>query len=307
MRALKLTEMTSHAIKSLFKSFDTILTDCDGVLWLEDDLIKGSETVMNGFRKMGKRIFFITNNSSKTRNGAAEKCKKLGFQAEKEEIISTSYLAASYLTDIGFKKKVYVFGSSGVTEELKYAGHKSNEPGPDPMVDDLKTLLRSKIKLDPDVGAVIVAYDDHISLPKIIKAATYVKDPKCLYLGTSAEGRKIIKGDFSVPGAGCMAAAVTSCSGRQPVILGKPSEYLMDVLIRKLKVEPGRTLMIGDSARTDIMLGNRCGFQTLLVLSGLTTAHNLQEWQNSQDERYKGYIPNYYVQSLGDLTPFLAS
>ncbi|XP_049949633.1 glycerol-3-phosphate phosphatase-like isoform X2 [Schistocerca serialis cubense] len=261
MRALKLTEMTSHAVKSLFKSFDTILTDCDGVLWLEDDLIKGSETVMNGFRKMGKRIFFITNNSSKTRNGAAEKCKKLGFQAEK----------------------------------------------PDPMVDDLKTLLRSKIKLDPDVGAVIVAYDDHISLPKIIKAATYVKDPNCLYLGTSAEGRKIIKGDFSVPGAGCMAAAVTSCSGRHPLILGKPSEYLMDVLIRKLKVEPGRTLMIGDSARTDIMLGNRCGFQTLLVLSGLTTAHNLQEWQNSQDERYKGYIPNYYVQSLGDLTPFLAS
>ena len=36
--------------------------------------------------------------------------------------MGTSYLAANYLKDIGFKGKVYVVGSTGVSKELDEAG-----------------------------------------------------------------------------------------------------------------------------------------------------------------------------------------
>ncbi len=39
-----------------------------------------------------------------------------------DNIVGSSYVAASYLKDIGFSGKVYVIGSTGVTEELDALG-----------------------------------------------------------------------------------------------------------------------------------------------------------------------------------------
>lgn len=76
-------------------------------------VIQNSENVMNTFRKLGKRVFYVTNNSSKTRAEFLEKCKELNFNATEEEILCTSYLAAQYLKNLSFDKKVYVIGKSG--------------------------------------------------------------------------------------------------------------------------------------------------------------------------------------------------
>jgi ribonucleotide monophosphatase NagD (HAD superfamily) len=37
-------------------------------------------------------------------------------------MIGTSYLAASYLKNLGFNKKVYVVGTEGITKELDAVG-----------------------------------------------------------------------------------------------------------------------------------------------------------------------------------------
>ena len=72
-----------------------------------------SAEVMNTFRDLGKSVFYVTNNSSKTREELAEKCKTLNFKATEEEILCTSHLAANYLKNISFHRKVYVIGKSG--------------------------------------------------------------------------------------------------------------------------------------------------------------------------------------------------
>lgn len=75
--------------------------------------IPNSENVMNTFRKLGKRVFFVTNNSQRTRAEFVEKCKDLNFDATEEEFLCTSYLAANYLKSLSFDKKVYVIGKAG--------------------------------------------------------------------------------------------------------------------------------------------------------------------------------------------------
>lgn len=87
--------------------------------------------------------------------------------------------------------------------------------------------------------------------------------------------------------------------------MGKPERYIAEVLTKRFKVNPERTLMIGDRHNTDILLGTRCGFKTLLVLTGITTLEDVNKWKLSECARLKEFIPDYYIESLGDLLPYL--
>ena len=64
---------------------------------------------------------------------------------------------------------------------------------------------------------------------------------------------------------------VAEASETNTILIGKPETTLFDTILRThgLEEEPrGKFLMVGDSPRTDITMGNRAGIDTLLVLSG---------------------------------------
>lgn len=84
-----------------------------GVLWFHTSALPNAADVMNTFRDLGKKVFYVTNNSTKTREEFGEKCEVLNFVATPEDILCTAYLTACYLRDINFKKKAYVIGSTG--------------------------------------------------------------------------------------------------------------------------------------------------------------------------------------------------
>jgi ribonucleotide monophosphatase NagD (HAD superfamily) len=52
-----------------------------GVLWLGNTVIPGSPNVIIQLQEMGKRVFYVTNNSSKTRDEIVSKCSRLGYPA----------------------------------------------------------------------------------------------------------------------------------------------------------------------------------------------------------------------------------
>jgi ribonucleotide monophosphatase NagD (HAD superfamily) len=51
---------------------------------------------------------------------------------------------------------------------------------------------------------------------------------------------------FIATGTGSMVAAIETCAGRKPFLIGKPSAYIMDAIQKRYNVDPKRTLMIGD-------------------------------------------------------------
>ena len=65
MLCRELSKMSAEEVAAFVASFDTVMTDCDGVLWNGAGAIEGSPDVVNKFREMGKRVFFCTNNSTK--------------------------------------------------------------------------------------------------------------------------------------------------------------------------------------------------------------------------------------------------
>lgn len=50
-----------------------------GVLWLYNNVLQNSDTVINRFLEMKKKVFFITNNSTKTREELVEKANSMNF------------------------------------------------------------------------------------------------------------------------------------------------------------------------------------------------------------------------------------
>merc|ERR1719161_2441587 len=105
---------------------DVFIFDCDGVIWKGDSLIDGVPAILDMLKKAGKKIFFVTNNSTKSRKGYLGKFKSLGLDGvEAEEIFSSSFAAAAYLEQTKFKdtgKKVYIIGEVGIEQELDLIG-----------------------------------------------------------------------------------------------------------------------------------------------------------------------------------------
>lgn len=75
-------------------------------------------------RSKGKKLVFVTNNSTKSRKQYAKKFHSLGLAVSEEEIFSSSFAAAMFLkaNDFPQEKKVYVIGEQGILEELELAG-----------------------------------------------------------------------------------------------------------------------------------------------------------------------------------------
>ncbi|XP_022899817.1 glycerol-3-phosphate phosphatase [Onthophagus taurus] len=303
-QASKLEDLPQEELKSFFDNFDVILTDCDGVIWIENNVITGAPMLLNQLRDNGKKVFFVTNNSTKTREEFVNKAKGMGIECDINEVMSTSYLAASYLKSLNFKSKVYIVGSSGISKELELVGIESIGVGPDVLNVPLNRYLDNYTE-DPEVGAVIVGFDQHISYPKMMKAATYINQPNCLFIATNTDERFPREGSYVIPGSGAIVKAIETCAGKEPVLMGKPGTYIYDALKKLCDIDPKRTLMIGDRCNTDILLGTRCGFQTLLVLTGVTRLEEVENWKKSTKQSDLDLVPDFVTHSIGDLLKYL--
>lgn len=302
MTSTYIDTLSAEGRREFYNSFDTVLTDCDGVLWLLNNVLPGATKVMNGFKADNKKVFFVTNNSTKSISQFLEKFKSLGFEASINEVVSTSYLAAKYVkANLDPSKKVYVIGSPAIASELDALNVKHFGVGEDYLKTSVPTFVEN-IKLEPDVGAVLVGFDEHLSYPKLFKAASYLKDPKVLFVATNTDESFPVAGTGLVmPGTGSIVCAVKTCAGREPFVVGKPSSYICNVLTETNKIDPSRTLMIGDRCNTDILLGKRCGFKTLLVLTGVNSLKDIDVWSKSDDPKLQELVPDYYAQGIDSL------
>ncbi|KAH9502725.1 hypothetical protein Btru_069605 [Bulinus truncatus] len=293
--------------KDIIASVDHFLFDCDGVLWDGNGVIEGSVETIKKLKHLGKNVYYVTNNSSKSRYEYLEKCKEYGFPAEMDDIVCTAYAAAQYLKSIGFKNKVYLIGKDdSLGTELKDAGIQYFGPGPDPINGTTYEEWLKNTILDPEVKGVVVGFDPHFNYMKIMKAASYLRNPDCIYIGTNEDRSLPAKEkNICIPGTGCMVLPVTLAANRSPILVGKPETMMFDLLKQVRNIDPSRCLMTGDSVNTDIVFGKKCGVKTLLVLSGMSTEDDIITSNRKGPNADPIKQPDFYAAKLSDLGKYI--
>jgi ribonucleotide monophosphatase NagD (HAD superfamily) len=134
-------------------------------------------------------------------------------------------------------------------------------------------------KVDPSVVAVIVGTDFRLSSNKLALASLYVSQNGADLIGTFIDRNDGF--DRLRPSGGSVVKLVEKAVGatKPAIIMGKPNTMCFDLLREQHNLDhvPNENfLFIGDNLSTDIVFGNDCGIDTLLVLSGVTTAQKAE-------------------------------
>ncbi|KAL9234854.1 hypothetical protein vseg_009675 [Gypsophila vaccaria] len=286
----------------LIDSVETFIFDCDGVIWKGDKLIDGVPDTLDMLRSKGKRLVFVTNNSTKSRKQYGKKFESLGLTVNEEEIFASSFAAAAYLQSINFPKdkKVYVIGEDGILKELELAGFQY-VGGPED--GDKKIELKPGFLMEQDhsVGAVVVGFDRYFNYHKIQYGTLCIREnPGCLFIATNRDAVTHLTDAQEWAGGGSMVGALYGSTKIEPLVVGKPSTFMMDYLADKFGILKSQICMVGDRLDTDILFGQNGGCKTLLVLSGVTSLETLQHPSNTIQ-------PDFYTNKISDFLSLKAA
>ena len=231
----------------LAERYDCILFDLDGVLYRGEDAVPSAPPTLAELRRRGVAPVFLTNNSSRTPLQVAEKLRAIGIEAEPGEVVTSALATAELLAEQG-GGRAFVIGQDGVREALTDAGIRVLDGEPE------------------ETDLVVVGYDGGATYGSLKRASLLVQRGARL-VATNADG-SYPAADGLWPGAGALLAVITTTTGAEPEIVGKPFAPLFEAGRRR--GGGGRPLVVGDRLDTDIEGATRLGWDSMLVLTGVS-------------------------------------
>ncbi|MGP8069125.1 MAG: HAD-IIA family hydrolase [Candidatus Bathyarchaeia archaeon] len=237
----------------ILKSLRVFFFDLDGVLWVgkENPRYVGGKEVVQKLKDCGRTTFVLTNDSTHVREEIHQNLTKLGFSFAMEEILTSSYLTARYLSENFGKASFYLIGEDGIKRELEAAGHYAST--------------------DPE--AVVVGLDRQLTYEKLDSALRFLRTGARL---VGSYGGAVYMSDRGPAlSAGPIIKALEFASGKRAVMIGKPSPRMFTLALQLAGEKASKAVMIGDQIETDIVGARKAGLHTILVLTGVETRESV--------------------------------
>lgn len=248
-----------------------VIFDLDGTLYRGKTPIAGADEAVERLRKSGKRIFFLTNTATKSRQDVALKLSRMGFRAAKEEVVCGAYLLARYIAQNHPGRKVFVVGERGIYDEFMEAG----------------------IRTADEADVVAVGLDRAVTYEKLCKAHVNLRKGAVFLASNNDHTYPLEHGDL--PGAGSIVAAIEFSSRKKPYIVGKPNPYALELIRKEHGLKKDEILMVGDRMDMDVAFARNCGIKSALVLTGISDEEEIRE------KKKAGLAPDYVFRSVAEL------
>jgi 4-nitrophenyl phosphatase len=253
--------------------------DMDGVLYRGRAPLPGVVDLFNALTLRGIPYLLATNNSMATPASYVLRMAEMGVEVTESQIQTSATATRDYLLgEIDPDSRILIVGMPALAEQIFTAT--SFQPVSD----------------DPaeQIDAVVVGLDLKFTYAKLRRASDAIRDG-AKYVATNADATLPHETGMQ-PGAGSVVAALSTASGRSPIVVGKPETLMMLKGIEQLGVRPEEAIMVGDRLDTDILSGNRAGLKTALVLTGVSQRPDLA---------HAVVLPDYVFADLPALTQAL--
>jgi len=269
-------------LASLIESCRAVVCDLDGTLTLGEKRLPGAVEFLERVLASGRRLFYFTNNSSRSRKTYLERLRHFGFPAADEHLITSTDCAIQYMRRNDIGPEIYAVGNRDFLGEMREHGFLC--------LDETHGFDGARPR------AVLLAFDTELTYAKIQAAYELIVDG-VPYLATHADKLcPVAPGRFKPDVGSFIAMFATAAGGREPKVLGKPEPEAVTAIAERADCAPEHIAFVGDRLYTDIRMAARSGMIGILVLSGETARTDVAQ---SPDR------PTAVVESVRDLTPLM--
>jgi len=248
-----------------------VLLDIDGVLYVGDEPIKGAHEALAELRRMAAGVRLVTNTTSRSRRNVVDHLLELGFEIAFEEVLTPAAMAVRHCQAQGYES-VAMLVSEKLREDLAPLEAQSSGKRADAVIlGDLgdgftAEVLNSAFRLLMD-GAELVALQHN---------------------------RYWRRTDGLALDVGAYASALEYATGREAVVVGKPSRDFFRAATDDIGLE--RAVMVGDDVEADVGGAMAAGLPGVLVRTG----------KFRQDALSARVTPTGIVDSIADVPGLLA-
>lgn len=262
-------------------SIKNLILDMDGVLWRGDTPMPGLVDFFAALRAGGIGFVLATNNATKTAEMYTERLARFGVAVPPEQILTSAEVAAFYLAgQYPAGSSVYVIGGKGLHQAVTAQG--------------FRVMPAAEVRAGHKAVAVVAGLSPNLTYEELAMGAHLVNQG-VPFVGTNPD--PTFPSELGpLPGAGAILAMITTATGVEPTIIGKPGPIVFREAVKLLGGDPASVAMVGDRLSTDIHGAKAAGLRAILVLSGIST----REEAESDPVR-----PDYIFADITELASFL--
>jgi len=220
-----------------------LLVDLEGTLYEAGRPVPGAAKALAALSARRIPPCFVTNTTSRPRSRIAAELAAMGIPCDAGRIFTAPLAAREYLLARSMTR-CHLMVLPGVLED--FAGIENTDESPDAVVIG-------------DIGEEFSYSRLNQAFRLLLAGASFV---------TLARNRYYRAADGLVLDQGPFVAALEYASGRQAVLVGKPSSEFFRPALDLLGVPPSEAAIVGDDLEADVGGGQACGLAGILVRTG---------------------------------------
>jgi len=231
-----------------------LLIDLDGVLYMGGRPLLGAREAIAYLTDKKYTFRFISNTTRKCRKTISEQLSAMGFAIPREYIFTPPQAAITYMKKTG-KNHFHLLTTGDVDRDFMDIGPRDNSGKPDYVIIG-------------DAGDAITYDSLNTAFRHIMDGAELIALEKDRYW-MAHDGLSLSAGPF--------VSALEFATGKQAIVMGKPSRSFFDLALQNMNLPPGQVAMVGDDIYTDIAGAQDAGMTGILVRTGKFRKEILQD------------------------------
>ena len=226
------------------------MIDLDGTMFHGKKIVEGAKEWVDSLIENKVPFIFLTNNSSRTPEMAAQHMLDMGFENILPSHFYTSAMASvSYVSSHFSERKAFYIGEKGMREALLSSGF---------------TIVNDTDELADFVFIGLNREADYTLYSQAVKHLVN----GAILVGTNNDRILLSEKGVNV-GNGSVVAMFEYVCGKESIKIGKPHQPILDEALKFMGMAKEDVIVVGDNLETDIALGERFDVETILVLTGI--------------------------------------